>query len=96
MKLVATKKADQNRAVFDPWSVVHFAAGLASGLIELPRRVALPLSILYEVLEYRAELEDFGQELFETSGPEAVPNAVVDVAIFALGHELGRRWNRLR
>lgn len=93
MKLVATKKAEQNRAAVDPWTVVHFAAGLAAGLVDVPLRIALPLSVLYELLEYRAESEEVGQELFETSGPEVIPNAVVDVVVFAAGHELGRRWN---
>lgn len=94
MKIVATRKAEQNRAVLDPWTVVHFAAGLASGLVNAPLRVTLPLAVLYEVGEYVLESNDVGQEIFDTSGPEAVPNAVVDVAVFALGHELGSRWNR--
>lgn len=94
MKLVATSKTEQNKAVLDPWTVVHFAAGLASGLVEAPLRVTLPLAVLYELVEHRLELSDFGKDLFETSGPEAIPNALVDVAVFAAGHELGRRWNR--
>lgn len=94
MKIVATRKAEQNRALFDPWTVVHFATGLASGLVNAPLRVTLPLAVIYEALEYELESNEVGQELFDTSGPEAVPNAVVDVAVFALGHQLGRRWNR--
>ena len=94
MKIVASRKAEQNRAVLDPWTVVHFAAGLASGLVNAPLRVTLPLAVLYEVGEYVLESNDVGQEIFDTSGPEAVPNAVIDVAVFALGHELGKRWNR--
>lgn len=94
MKIVATRKAEQNRAVLDPWTVVHFAAGLASGLVNAPLRVTLPLAVLYEVGEYVLESNDVGQDIFDTSGPEAVPNAVVDVAVFALGHGLGSRWNR--
>ena len=94
MKIVATRKDEQNRAVVDPWTVVHFASGLASGLVNAPLRVTLPLAVLYEILEYGLETQDVGQEIFDTSGPEALPNAVVDVGVFALGHELGRRWNR--
>lgn len=94
MKILATRKDEQNRAVVDPWTVVHFATGLASGLVTAPLRVTLPLAVLYEVLEYGLESHDVGQDIFDTRGPEALPNAVMDVAVFALGHELGRRWNR--
>lgn len=96
MKVLATRKAEQNKAVLDPWTVVHFAAGLASGLVDAPLRVTLPLAVLYEVVEHRLELTQFGKDLFETSGPEVIPNALVDVAVFAAGHELGRRWNGTR
>jgi hypothetical protein len=36
MRIVATEKAHQNRAVVDPWTVVHFASGLALGLVNAP------------------------------------------------------------
>jgi hypothetical protein len=94
MKIVATRKAEQNRAVIDPWTAVHFAAGLAAGLMELPLKVVLPLATAYELVEHWVEDEEFGQDLFETQGPEKVPNSIFDLAIFAVGHELGRRWNR--
>lgn len=94
MKLVARNKSEQNRAVFDPWTVVHFAAGLAAGLVEAPLRLTLPLAILYEVAENRLEEAEVGQELFDTRGPEVIPNAVVDVAVFVIGDRLGRLWNR--
>jgi len=93
MKLIATTKSDQNRAVLDPWTVVHFAAGLASGLADAPLRATLPLAVLYELLEQELESRELGQDLFETQGPESIPNAIVDVVVFAVGHELGRRWN---
>ncbi|MDX1646679.1 MAG: hypothetical protein R3304_06010 [Longimicrobiales bacterium] len=93
MNILATKKAEQNRAVLDPWTIVHFASGLASGLVNAPLRATLPLAALYEVAEYVLESRELGQELFDTSGPETLPNAIVDVAVFAIGHELGRRWN---
>lgn len=93
MKIIAREKPDQNRAVFDPWTIVHFGAGLAAGLVDMPLRLVLPVAIVYEIAEYNLESYDVGQELFETSGPEVIPNAIVDVAVFAAGHELGRRWN---
>jgi len=96
MKIVATKKAEQNRAVADPWTVVHFASGLALGLVNAPLRLWLPLAAAYEVAEHFLEESDTGQEMFDTSGPETMPNALLDLAIFAAGHQLGRLWNRTR
>lgn len=94
MKLVATSKPDQNRAAVDPWTAVHFSAGLAAGLMEISRTSAFTAAVAYEVVEQIFERHDAGQELFETTGPEHPANAVVDLAVFALGHWLGRRWNR--
>jgi hypothetical protein len=94
LKLVATRKAEQNRAVVDPWTFVHFASGLALGLVNAPLRLWFPLAAAYEVAEQVFERLDVGRELFDTSGPEIVANALLDLAAFAAGHELGRRWNR--
>lgn len=94
MKPVATAKPDQNRAAVDPWTLVHFAAGLAAGLTEVPFSGAMGAAVAYEGLEQIFERTEPGQEFFETSGPEHPANAVVDLAVFAVGHWLGRRWNR--
>ena len=96
MKLIATEKADQNRAILDPWTVVHFSSGLALGLMNIPLRWSIPVAAAYEALEQYVERRQWGQELFETAGPERVPNAVMDVAVFAAGHWLGGRWNATR
>jgi hypothetical protein len=96
LKLVATQKAEQNKAIVDPWTFVHFASGLALGLVNAPLKWWLPMAAAYEVAEQILERSDAGKEFFDTSGPEAVPNALVDLAAFAAGHELGRRWNRGR
>jgi hypothetical protein len=96
VELVATEKAEQNRAVIDPWTVVHFASGLALGLVNAPLKWWLPIATAYEVAEQVFERSDVGKEFFDTRGPEAVPNALVDLAVFAVGHELGRRWNERR
>lgn len=93
MRIVATRKKHQNQAVLDPWTVVHFAAGLAAGLVSLPRSHSLGLAVGYEFLEQWLERRELGQEIFEAAGPEVVPNAVMDVAVFAAGHYLGTRWN---
>lgn len=91
---LARSKPDQNSAAVDPWTVVHFAAGLAAGLVEMPYRWLLAGSLAYEVVEQVVERRELGQELFETSGPESLSNAVVDMLAITLGHHLGRRWNR--
>jgi hypothetical protein len=96
VKIVATRKAEQNKAVVDPWTLVHFASGLALGLVNAPLRWWLPVATAYEVAERFLEESDAGQEFFDTSGPEVVPNAVLDLAVFAAGHQLGRLWNRTK
>lgn len=93
MKLVATRKEEQNRSVADPWTVVHFSAGLAVGLMAVPLRWTLPLAVTYEVLEQLLERKRFGQALFNTAGPEKLGNALLDVGVFAAGHRLGEAWN---
>jgi hypothetical protein len=93
MKLIATRKADQNRAVIDPWTAVHFATGLAAGLMAVSFRSSVAAALAYEVAEQYAERQNWGQELFQTSRYESVSNAVVDVVVFAAGHQLGRLWN---
>jgi hypothetical protein len=94
MKILAKTKRDQNRAVLDPWTVVHFGVGLASGLTNAPLRLTLTLAVTYEILEQYLERRDIGQEVFDTRGPEVIPNAIVDVVAFAVAHQLGRYWNR--
>ena len=94
MKIVATEKAEQNRAALDPWTLVHFASGLALGLVNAPLKLWLPLAASYEVAEHYLEQSEAGQELFETAGPEVVPNAILDLVAFAAGHQLGKLWNK--
>lgn len=94
MKIIATEKSQQNRAAVDPWTVVHFASGLALGLVNAPLRWWLPVATAYEVLEQYFERSEAGKEFFDTSGPEMVPNAILDLVVFAAGHRLGKLWNR--
>ena len=96
MRVVATEKRHQNHAVVDPWTVVHFAVGLALGLMNAPIRSAVAGAIAYELVEQYVERQDVGKELFDTSGPESIPNAILDLAVFAAGHELGQMWNQTR
>lgn len=96
MNILATAKSEQNQAAIDPWTVVHLAAGLASGLMNIPLRWALAVSLSYEVAEQVFERREWGQALFETQGPESLPNAVVDTIVMAAGHWLGQKWNQTR
>lgn len=93
-RVLATEKAEQNRAAVDPWTLVHFSVGLAAGLMDLPLKPALAASIVYEAVEQVFERYPLGRRFFHTSGPETPDNALVDVVALALGHELGARWNR--
>lgn len=94
MKLVALRKSEQNHAVLDPWTVVHFATGLAAGLVNMGFVPMFAAGVVYEFVENAAEKRPEVARFFQTSGPEALPNAVADVAIMSLGWYLGRRWNR--
>jgi hypothetical protein len=92
--IVALRKSDQNKAMLDPWTVVHLGAGLAAGLVQMSPWLALGGAIAYEFAEQQLERTDFGGKLFKTSGPESLGNAVVDVGVFALGYYLAQRYNR--
>ncbi len=94
MKLLATRKSDQNQAVTDPWTVVHFGAGVALGLIEAPLLPVVLAAIGYELVEQQVERSEWGQRFFVTSGPESAANAVVDVVVLLGGYYLGRRYNQ--
>ena len=93
MKLIASGKAEQNTAAIDPWTVVHFAAGLAFGLMDVKLKHAFAASVTYEIAEQVFERFEWGKDLFETNGPETLPNALVDSAVYVAGHRLGRMWN---
>jgi hypothetical protein len=90
---IARRKSDQNLAVVDPWTFVHAGTGLALGLLNVPMWKAVTGAVLYEVIEARAETKEAGRRFFSVSSPEIVENQILDVAIFALGVHLGRRWN---
>lgn len=96
MKLVATRKAEQNEAMIDPWTLVHFATGLAAGLMGVRRDHAVVAAVLYEAVEQYVERQGWGQDFFETAREEAALNAVLDVVVFAAGHWLGEAWNDTR
>jgi hypothetical protein len=94
MEIVATEKREQNRAIVDPWTAVHFGAGLALGLMNAPMRSSIAAAVAYELVEQYFERIEMGKELFDTTGPESLPNLILDLAVFAAGHRLGQMWNR--
>lgn len=96
MKIVATEKREQNEAVIDPWTVVHFSIGLALGLMNAPIRSTLVAAAAYELVEQYFERIDMGKDLFDTRGPESLPNAILDLFILAAGHQVGQLWNRTK
>ena len=92
--LVAQRKSEQNQAILDPWTVVHYATGLAAGLAGVNYRAAIIAAVGYELAEQMFERTEFGQSFFNVSGPERGANAIVDVIVFACGYKAGERWNR--
>lgn len=94
MKTIAKKKSEQNKAAVDPWTVVHLGSGLAFGLMGLPVKTSVGLALAYEVVEQYVERQDWGQEFFETSHPETIPNAIIDMVALMAGYWLGHRWNK--
>jgi len=91
-KLLALHRSDQNLAVLDPWSSVHFGVGMAAGLTKIPWWAALGAAVAYEFGEQAFEDSPWGKRVFSTSGPESLPNAVADVAIYMAAWWLGRRY----
>jgi len=91
--LVAFGKPDQNLAPVDPWTVVHFSAGLASGLVDMPLWQLLAVSVGYEIAERSFQKEAPVRKFFRVSQPESAANAAVDVGVAVVGWYLGRRYN---
>ena len=92
-QLIAFRKSQQNQALLDPWSVVHFGVGLAVGLMGIRMKPAVVGAVLYEFAEAPFEKAGFGKTIFNVSKPETVGNAVLDVLVFALGVRAGHRFN---
>lgn len=93
MTFLATRKSQQNSATADPWTLVHFSAGLAMGMMNAPFWPSMLAATAYEVVENRFEHSEFGKKLFNISGPEILSNAVLDVIVFGAGWYAGQRWN---
>lgn len=93
MKAVALRHEDQNYAIFDPWTVIHFSVGLFAGLVGIGVIPSMAAAVAYEGFEQLAERQSWGQKIFKTSGSETTINMVLDVAIFGLGWWAGHAYN---
>jgi hypothetical protein len=92
MKLVALHHEEQNYALFDPWSVVHFAAGMFFGLVRVGFWPSLGLAVGYEAFEQFAERQSWGEKIFTTSGAETRSNIATDIGLFAVGWWLTNKY----
>lgn len=92
-QLIAKTKAEQSYSAIDPWTVVHFAAGLGAGLLDINFWLAESANVGYEVAENVVQRMPVGQSFFRVSHPENTVNSLVDIGVFTLGWWLGRRWN---
>lgn len=82
MKLIAKSKRDQNEAWVDPWTLVHFGAGLAFALAGRPKWPSMAAAAAFEVVEQLSEKK-----------PESLGNAAVDLAVFYAGFVAGEKFN---
>ena len=92
MKWLARNLDEQNEAAIDPWTLVHFSAGLALGLMRAPLLPSLLGAAAYEVAEQVLERQQVGNRLFSMKGPESSLNLVVDLAVLVGGHLTGQWW----
>lgn len=92
MRLIATRKSQQRDALVDPWTVVNFSSGLATGLAEVSLGKAIGLIVLYEV--GRSVLSSGKVKLFATPQQEIPENQVVDALVYLLGWKLGHAYHR--
>jgi len=96
MKLFATNDADQNFALFDPWTVIHTSFGLWAGLVGISFKWTMAAAVLYEMFEQVAEDQPWGQKIFRSSGRETIANLVSDVGVTAGGWWLGNKYHEPR
>ena len=90
MNIIAKHKGDL--AVLDPWSAIHFSSGLATGLGDVSLGKAIAIAVASDLLmAYIFTSQKTG--LLRSFADEPPLNKVADVALFALGNHLGRKWN---
>lgn len=73
-----------NQKPVDGWTAVHVMAGIGAAAIGLPWWLAIGGAVAYEFLEHRVESDP--DNVFGTSGPEVLSNAIIDVLVFAAAY----------
>lgn len=94
MKILATNKSEEDKALIDPWTAVHAGVGLAAGLLGLNFFWSMAGAAAYEVVEHHVQKNKLGHQIFGTHEPEVLGNAITDVGIFGIGWWLGDKWNK--
>ncbi len=89
MNLVAVTRSEQDTALLDPWTIVHFAIGLGAGLLDINGWIVGGIAAGHELLERRPQTMKFWK-----SKPETIGNVTIDMATVMLGWYLGKRYNR--
>lgn len=89
MKLFAGNRHQQG--LTDPWSAVHFSAGLTTGLASVPLAQAVVFAVLTDAAI--SWLTQSSSGLLRRLDDEPPANKVADILLFALGNHLGRQWN---
>lgn len=89
MTLFAFSKDQQDAALMDPWTVVHFSAGLMAGLLDISAGWTFTISTLHELIELRPAAMKFFK-----STPESPGNVIIDMAVVMGGWWLGHKYNQ--
>lgn len=87
--LIARRRTEANRAVFDGWTLVHVGWGGVAGAAGLNPWAFLAITGAYEVLEYIHE-HPRGSAVFGSKGPESGANMVGDVGVAAVAFAVSR------
>lgn len=74
-----------NEDLIDRWSTAHFVGGFVLGCAGLSYPTFLTVHVTYDLAEQFVERTRFGQELFETNGPENLLNIAGDTVIASVG-----------
>ena len=76
---------DEYKPILNPWTLAHFSAGWLCGFLGMPAKMAIPLVILWEVVEQLVLVP-----LHICWPPELFLDSVVDVFVGLLGYFIGR------
>lgn len=84
-------KHPDDYAVLDPWTVIHFSSGLATGLAEVTMLRAIGIALTTDIIYSLLLSQRSG--LLRKREVEPLSNKAADFAAFALGNYMGRRWS---